>query len=776
MCVEYQNYFVDLDNVISGTLDVYVEPAAKDHEIVYGADVVRGTVIADAVYKERNSEGLPQVVVRVNSKSEPFDLTTDTFRVYNQDEKATVIAVKRVNYYCYLILSEPLDPMRGYLVGFGDQTCAVTMPDFYSTTEFESQYIYTGNDLGVTYTPEKTTLRVWAPTAMDMQVNLYKTDDPDTDPDPVSTVPMRADVRGTWVCELLGDLDGTYYTYLVTSDHQITEACDPYACACGVSGQRSMILDLDVTDPFGWEKDTNPRADCRMTDAVIYELSVPELSAHSSSGILGKGWYYGMTEEGTENDHGNATGLDHIVDLGVTHVQLLPVYDLGNDHSVNYNVPEGSYSTDPATGWTQVSEMKRMVRCLHERGIGVIMEMNYGFLEDAEAFCFNQIVPGYFTRPFSGIRNHVASERAMVRKYIVDSVNYWVEEYHIDGFCLDMAGLLDTDTVNEIIRTVHEQHPDVIFYGEGQTRKTKLSQGVETLCTQSNGEKVPGFGFLNETFCNTVRGRSNGTQHSAGYISGGDISGELLDQCFMAMAGTGYSTPTQSVNYLSRHDDYTLYDQITQVNKEASEQERIARHKLGAAFTLTAQGIPVLRAGQEILHSASDGDVLKWDTLSQEAYQGVLQYYKGLIAFRLSHPSLRLEDGASVQEVVKPVSGLPDGVVAYHLQGDVENERAEGIFCAFNATESPVTVTLPQGDWNLFINGEKAGRSVLGEFSGEYQLPPLSAAVLAIEEEEILVPPTCMLWYLGVFFGGALILVGLMKVLRVIWEKRRSSQ
>ena len=382
---------------------------------------------------------------------------------------------------------------KRYMILFEGNDYPIIMSTIYSTEKFEKEFTYSGRDLGATYTPEKTTFRVWAPTADTVTLNLYGSGTPGTD-DLVEQLPMTTDVNGTWITEKEGDLNGTYYTYLVSVGGNENEACDPYARTTGVNGKRAMILDLASTDPDGWENDTNPNAGMAYNDAVIYELHVRDLSSDESSGIQNTGKFLGLTETGTTTASGIPTGLDHMKDLGITHVHLLPIYDYASVDETqsdkpqfnwsydpeNYNVPEGSYSTDPYNGAVRVAEMKQMVKVLHDNQISVIMDVVYNHVYNASDFCVNQIVPGYFSRVNedgtypngSDCGNDTASERSMARKYIVDSVKYWAGEYHIDGFRFDLVGLIDTETINEVVTEVHKTHPDVIFYGEGWTMDT----------------------------------------------------------------------------------------------------------------------------------------------------------------------------------------------------------------------------------------------------------------------------------------------------------------
>ena len=764
-----EDQFIDITGVLAGTVDVYVKSGVKGHEIVLGDDVVTGVVVTSAQYKEKNSDGNPQIIVKMSSKIEDYEVTTDTFKVSNSDGAVAISAVKSVNSYYYLTLAEALELSRGYNVSFEGYDYAVTMPDFYSSPEFEAENTYTGDDLGATYTPEKTNLRVWAPTAVEVNVNLYTNGDPAAQELPTNSYPMTKDVNGTWICELAGDMNGMYYTYEVITDTSVAEAIDPYARTAGVNGKRGMIIDLSTTNPEGWDEDKNPHAGENFTDAVIYELHVRDLSSDPSSGIKNVGKYLGLIETGTKNSEGIATGLDHMVDLGVTHVHLLPIYDYGSvDETkleteeqfnwgydpVNYNVPEGSYSTDPYNGEVRVKELKQAVKGMHDAGLSVIMDVVYNHVYQTNGFCYNMIVPGYFSRPGangSGCGNDTASERAMVSKYIVDSVNYWADEYHIDGFRFDLVGLIDTNTINEIMKTVKEKHPDVVFYGEGWTLNTAMTKTGYTLTTQTNASKVPGFAFFSDTIRNLVKGNTFGGI-SAGWISGGTAGSGDLNACFKGMP-MWCPSPSQSINYISCHDNNTLYDHITMAASGATEAEKIAMNKLGAAFYMTAQGIPFFQAGEEILRTKPNGDgtynensynapdsvnSIKWDDLNKAEYMDVYEYYKGLIAFRKEHPALRLTEAADVDANVTALTGLPTGVAAYTINGGINGETAEGIFCAFNASKTAATVTLPEGEWHICVNGQDAGIGSMGKVSGTVTVDPVSPLILVKGDVEII--------------------------------------
>ncbi len=754
-----EDQFINLAGILGGTVDVYVESGVKGYELVKGADVKEGVVIVNSKYDPNKQ----RITIKMSSDMK-YEPDVNTFKVYNKEGSVAVESVKPVGQYYYVTLAEALDLSRGYNIEFEGTEYAVGMPDYYASEEFEKLYTYTGDDLGATYTSANTKLRVWAPTAVEVNVNLYTNGDKDAQPDYVSQVAMTKDVNGTWVATLDGDQNGKYYTYEVIFDTEIVEACDPYARTTGVNGDRAMIIDLASTNPEGWDKDVNPFKG-NITDAFIYELHVRDISSDASSGHSEKnvGKYLGVVERGTKVPGTDIpTGLDHIVNLGVTHVHLLPVYDFGSvDESTlddpnsykfnwgydpqNYNVPEGSYSSDPYNGEVRVKEFKQMVKGMHDAGLAVIMDVVYNHVYNTTGYCFNKIVPSYFSRPGSngsGCGNDTASERAMVSKYIVDSVNYWADEYHIDGFRFDLVGLIDVKTINELVKTVKEKHPETIFYGEGWTMSTVLTKDAQ-LATQTNAKNTPNFAYFSDNIRNLVKGNTFGGV-SAGFISGGAANTMDLNACFRGMP-SWCPSPSQSINYISCHDNNTLFDHIMMAAKNNTTEEHISMNKLGVAFYMAAQGVPFFQAGEEMLRSKPNGDgtfnensynasdavnSIKWSDLQKEEYQAVYEYYKGLIAFRKAHPALRLATANDVDATVTNVNGLPEKVVGYNVAGGINGETAENILCFFNPNNSAATVTLPEGEWNICVNGEKAGVYSLGKASGTAEVSALSALIL----------------------------------------------
>ena len=751
--------FIELPDVTAGTVHIYVESGVEGYTREDGDDVATGVLVSGAAY-----DGEAAAVTVTTTGAVDGD-PAEAFQVCAADGTAIPVAsAEQTGDGEYVLtLEQALEDGQSYQLIFNGTEYPITMPNVFSTEKFEQAYTYDGDDLGAVWTEEKTTFRVWAPTAQAVSVNLYEGGAAGED-DLIEQLPMEADENGTWVAEKEGDLNGTYYTYSVEVAGQVNEACDPYARTTGVNGERAMVIDLDATDPEGWEEDADPNAGMTYNDAIIYELHVRDLSVDESSGIENKGKFLGLTETGTKTPGGVSTGLDHIKELGVTHVHLLPIYDFGSvDETrldeeqfnwgydpVNYNVPEGSYSTDPTDGAVRVSEMKQMVKALHDNGISVVMDVVYNHVQSAENFCFNRIVPGYFSRiddngnysSASGCGNDTASERSMVRKYIVDSVKYWADEYHIDGFRFDLVGILDTETVNQIVEEVHEDHPDVIFYGEGWTMDTKVTKPGVTLATQTNSAETPGFAYFSDTIRDAIKGSV--FNHDPGFVSGAPGKERTIAECFTGLT-SWCTSPSQTVNYASCHDNNTLIDRIALGAPDASREDMIRMNDLAAAIYMTAEGIPFLQAGEEMLRTKTNEDgsfnsnsynatdsvnSLKWSTLEEEEYSDVFAYYKGLIAFRKAHAALRLTDAEQVQQSVTAVEDLPKGVVAMQIAGGVNGESSEGLFIIFNASAEAQQIALPEGSWDVCVDGEQAGTEALYTLTGTADVEPISAMVL----------------------------------------------
>ncbi|MCM1144856.1 MAG: type I pullulanase [Blautia sp.] len=770
---------IDLSDVLCGTVHFYAKNLESGGTRELGDDALTGVKIISAAYDSNNGHiivktGLPMeeevngaFTLKASGKEMAIQSVTDqgtnTYEIVAVDDMTSIEAKSKTYYIVY----------DGY-------DYKVSMPSVYSTEEFENLYTYDGSDLGATWTAEKTTFKVWAPTADKVQVYLYTSGTAGID-DRIAELDMVQGDRGVWSAEKTGDLNGTYYTYCVTTGETSVEACDPYARTTGVNGNRAMVVNLDATNPDGWAEDISPNQGMGHTDSIIYEMHIRDFSIDASSGVTtaNRGKFLGVTETGTHNATGQTTGLDYLVDLGVTHVHLLPSYDYGSvDETalntpqynwgydpVNYNVPEGSYSTDPYKGEVRVKEMKQMVKTLHDNGINVVMDVVYNHVYDADTFCFNQIVPQYFSRVNpdgsysngSGCGNDTASERSMVKKYIVDSVNYWADEYHIDGFRFDLVGLLDTETINEVVSTVRAKHPNAIFYGEGWKMDTGVTKEGYTMATQANSAQTSGFAYFSDTMRDLLKGGNDET--SLGFVSGATGREDDIKKSFMATPPWS-SNPTQIVNYASCHDNYTLKDKLDVSKKTSSEEDRIKMNNLAAAIYMTAQGMPLIHAGEELLRTKVDetGTIIhnsynspdyvnsiKWDGLNDSSKRNVHDYYKGLIAFRKKHAALRLDSAADVAANVS-YKKIANQVVMFVMKGreSVPDETADGIVVIFNASESAKEINLynagygiSEGSWKVCINGEKAGVTPLETITdGKVTVGPISAMVLVEEADK----------------------------------------
>ncbi len=765
--------WLDVSQYTGGTINVYLESGTAEVE-VDASKAVTGAKVVSAV-----ADGGDIIKVTASTAIDDYQ---NAFKVFCIDQEVFVVSVeKSTEENVYLVkVSEKVDLTKKYTLKFNGCDYEVSLPSLYKSEAFINEYTYTGNDLGATWTQEKTTFKVWAPMASEVTLNLYKDGKDGVKSADDKTVPMVKGEKGVWSVVVEGNLNGVFYTYTTNNAGDINESCDPYAQTTGINGDRAMVIDMSSTNPAGWENDENPNADLEMTDVVLYELHVRDASIDASSGVseANRGNYLGLIESGTATAGGKATVLDHMVDLGITHLHLLPVYDINSVNEEtdghnwgydpkNYNVPEGSYASNPYDGYTRVEEFKEMVKGLHDNGISVVMDVVYNHVADAENFCFNEIVPQYFSRmnenggynSNSGCGNDTASEHVMVRKYIVDSINYWAEEYHIDGFRFDLVGLIDVVTINEIMETVWEKHPDVIFYGEGWSMNS-YDTGVE-MTTQPNSllvkgeDNTRGFAFFNDTLRDAIKGSV--FDFGTGYVSGAAGLEATIEDCFVGLPGDWCTVPTQTINYSSCHDNNTLYDRLKVSRPDASEEEIILMNNLAAAITITSEGVPFIHAGEEFLRSKpiydKDGNLtgydhnsyasgdeingIKWNTLDEADKQQVFDYYKGLIAFRKAHAALRMTTAKQVTENILAIDGLDANVTAFAINGGVNGEVSDGLFVIFNANEEATEVTLPDGKWNVYVNAEKAGTEVLDTVTGKVSVDGISAMVLVQEDEAV---------------------------------------
>ena len=633
--------------------------------------------------------------------------------------------------------------------------------------------VYTGNDLGAVYSPKMTRFKVWAPEAESVKLNLYKQGEGDN---LIDQHIMKKSANGTYVFEKQGDCNGIYYTYTVVNHGEEQEAVDPYTKAAGVNGQRGMVINLAKTNPQGFEMDgyRNPE---HITDAIIYEGSVRDFTMDESSGVFHNGKFLGLTEANTTNHFGEATALDYISGLGVTHVQILPAFDFetvdeknqkaqynwGYDPD-NYNVPEGSYAVSPYDGAVRIQEMKQMVLALHSRGIGVIMDVVFNHTYRRDDSNLQKIVPGYYYRSDetgytngSGCGNEVASDRPMVQKLIVDSLIYWAKEYHIDGFRFDLMGVLDIDTMNVIAERLKEIRPDVYLYGEGWNGGPS-SLAEEKRAFKASAKKMPGIGMFNDDIRDTIKGSVFYDDH-LGFVNGGThlenalrygITGAVAHPQvdYDAYGSKPWAKePGQSINYVSCHDNYTLWDKLSVSCPEASEEKKKAMNRLCAAIVFTSQGVPFIQAGEEFLRSkplpekkgfAENSynmpdavNSIKWDNIHE--YPDMIAYYKGLMALRKAHPVFRMQSEAEMTQNLCFLSDTPENVVAYLLKGKCADDTPENILVIFNGNDEEILYNLPEGKWKILVDDKTAGADGKKIISEKADVEPLSALVLEKE-------------------------------------------
>lgn len=633
--------------------------------------------------------------------------------------------------------------------------------------------VYTGNDLGAVYSPKMTRFKVWAPEAESVKLNLYKQGEGDN---LIDQHIMKKSANGTYVFEKQGDCNGIYYTYTVVNHGEEQEAVDPYTKAAGVNGQRGMVINLAKTNPQGFEMDgyRNPE---HITDAIIYEGSVRDFTMDESSGVFHNGKFLGLTEANTTNHFGEATALDYISGLGVTHVQILPAFDFetvdeknqkaqynwGYDPD-NYNVPEGSYAVSPYDGAVRIQEMKQMVLALHSRGIGVIMDVVFNHTYRRDDSNLQKIVPGYYYRSDetgytngSGCGNEVASDRPMVQKLIVDSLIYWAKEYHIDGFRFDLMGVLDIDTMNVIAERLKEIRPDIYLYGEGWNGGPS-SLAEEKRAFKASAKKMPGIGMFNDDIRDTIKGSVFYDDH-LGFVNGGThlenalrygITGAVAHPQvdYDAYGSRPWAKePGQSINYVSCHDNYTLWDKLSVSCPEASEEKKKAMNRLCAAIVFTSQGVPFIQAGEEFLRSKplpekkgfaensynmpDTVNSIKWDNIHE--YPDMIAYYKGLMALRKAHPVFRMQSEAEMTQNLCFLSDTPENVVAYLLKGKGADDTPENILVIFNGNDEEILYNLPEGKWKILVDDKTAGADGKKNISEKTDVEPLSALVLEKE-------------------------------------------
>lgn len=648
-----------------------------------------------------------------------------------------------------------------------------TVTDYQAYAANLDKSAYSGNDLGASYSKKATTFKVWSPNAASVRVNIFEHgSDNEGDAGSIMSRAMSLDkTTGVWSVTINGDLLNKYYTYSVTHGKTTKETADVYAKACGVNGQRSMVVDLSTTNPEGWENDKHVLVQ-NQTDASVWEISVADFSSSESSGVseANRGKYLAFTEEGTTVNGvqgASSTCVDYLKKLGVKYVQIMPFYDFGSvDESknimdqynwgydpVNYNCPEGSYSTNPKKGEVRIKECKQMIQALHNAGIGVIMDVVYNHTYTSDSW-LQRTVPNYYYRMNndgtfsngSGCSNDTASEHLMFRKYMIDSVTYWASEYHIDGFRFDLMGLHDVTTMNSIRTALDNLYADgsgsqILMYGEAWDMATNCDEGT-VLASQKNLKQLSDrIGAFDDTIRDAIKGSTGGTDGA--FVQDGSRRANLKT----GIAGqsdttTGWANvPSQCVTYASCHDNLCLYDKLVGSVYGADGKYRkryedlVAMNKLSAAIVITSQGIPFSLGGEEFCRS-KDGDensyassrkenMLDWENV--DLYSDVIEYYRGLYKIRDAFAAFSDSTAATANSLTY-LSDVPKGVMGYTIN-NTESGKWSQMCVIFNGSDSAQNVTA-KGDWVVLADNKTAGLRNIKNVTNSVKVEAHSAVIM----------------------------------------------
>lgn len=636
-------------------------------------------------------------------------------------------------------------------------------------TSFDEYPVRNGELAEMEYSPVETKFSLWSPAAEEVRVLLY---DSGNEGSAYNTLPMEMGADGTWTASIKEDLNGKFYTFNVKMNGRwLGDTPGIMAKAVGVNGKRAAVIDLRSTDPEGWVNDVRPPLK-NYADIVVYEMHHRDFSLDSVSGIQHKGKFLALTEQGTKSSLGEKTGIDHLLELGVTHVHLLPStdyasvdeskldkeqYNWGYDPQ-NYNVPDGSYSTDPFKPDVRIKEFKQMVQALHKAGIRVVLDVVYNHTFNTDESSFERTVPGYFYRQTkdgqlangSGCGNETASDRAMMRKYMVESILYWIKEYHIDGFRFDLMGIHDIETMNEIRAAVDQIDPSIYIYGEGWAASSpQLEEGK--LAMKVNVDKMPRIAAFSDEMRDALRGGLGDNSKGAFLIGepGYEMSLKFglvgaIQHPQVVNDSVNYSKkpwalqPTQMISYVSCHDDMCLADRLKATLPGTTGEERAALHKLAETFVFTSQGVPFIFAGDEVMrdkkgvhnsyNSPDSINTINWK--NKTAYKDVFDYVKGLIAMRKAHPAFRMGDADMVRRQMEflPVEG--SNLVAFILKDNANGDSWKNIIVAFNSRLQPARLAIPEGRYTVVCKDGKINTAGLGQVSGGEVLIPARSAMI----------------------------------------------
>ncbi|MFK9091137.1 type I pullulanase [Bacillus salipaludis] len=616
------------------------------------------------------------------------------------------------------------------------------------TDLFDEKFFYDGNDLGVTFVANQTRFKLWAPTATGVKLKLRPKSGEYSE-----IIKMRSEDRGIWSVNVSSNVESYQYSFLVLVNQEWREVVDPYVKAVTANGELGVIVKP--------EKASRPRPNLppieNPVDAIIYETHIRDFSIHKHSGIQNKGLYLGAGELNTKGKDGELTGLSYLKELGITHIEFLPFHDFAGvdelhpnkDYNwgynpLHFNAPEGSYASDPSNPYSRINELKKVIDQIQSIGLRVIMDVVYNHVFIRESSPFEKVVPGYYFRHNeiglpsngTGVGNDIASERKMVRKYIVDSIRYWMEEYHIDGFRFDLMGILDVETMGEVRKACDRIKQGTLIIGEGWNLNTPLTKDQKA--TIANQAKMPHIAQFNDKFRDSIKG-STFNLFDKGYALGNEHN---LDAAIEAISGSIgltkkgtrlFNQPYQSVNYVECHDNHTLWDKLQACFPDADASIQMKYHRLATGIVLLSQGIPFLHSGQEFFRTKhGEGNSyrspdainqLDWERKSQ--FKENVEYIKGLIHIRKAFPCFRMRTSEEIRTHLHPLS------VTAPTLGCLFKMKDEEVIFMINPSNKKQLVTLPDGEWTVLANHEQAGISSKGVLQGgENMMDPISLNIL----------------------------------------------
>ncbi|MEG1562678.1 MAG: type I pullulanase [Bacteroides sp.] len=659
-----------------------------------------------------------------------------------------------------------------YLAVLGVTTAAVMVgcaPTKKEYASFELYPVRAGSLTEMEYTAAATTFSVWAPTADEVRLMLF---DSGNEGHAYETVSLQSSEDGTWSAKVYKNLLGKYYTFNVKiNDKWLGDTPGINARAVGVNGKRAAIIDLKATDPKGWEADQRPPLKSA-ADIILYEMHHRDFSVDSTSGVKDKGKFLALTEHGTMNSDKLLTGIDHLIELGVTHVHLLPSYDYASvDESTlnenrynwgydpqNYNVPDGSYSTDPYCPSTRIKEFKQMVQALHKAGIRVVLDVVYNHTFNTSESNFERTVPGYFYRQKtdgsfangSGCGNETASNRPMMRKFMIESVLYWIKEYHLDGFRFDLMGVHDIETMNAIRKAVDQIDPSIFLYGEGWAAEAP-TYPADSLAMKANMKQMPGIAAFSDELRDGLRGPFNDNKKGAFLIG---LPGEEMSVKFGLVGAiqhpqvkndsVNYSKapwatqPTQMISYVSCHDDMCLVDRLRSALPEITHEQLVKLDKLAQTVVFTSQGVPFIYAGEEIMrdkkgvHNSFESpdsiNAIDWRRKTLNA--DLFSYYKGLIYLRKAHPAFRMGSADLVCKHLEFLSVEGGNLIAFRLKDHANGDFWQEIVVALNARTTPARLLVGDGKYTVVCRDGKIDDRGLGTLYGPEVLVPAQSALI----------------------------------------------